>query len=259
MKKLLTLIMTAILGIACVFGMTACGKKETGKEKLYVYTNAGFAPFEYVDESGDVVGVDIDVMQEIGEILGYEIVVNDVEFDTILPEVEKGTNAVGAAGITQKDDRDKMALATVSYFQSTQYVVAPKGTFEDGAKVTVAQVIAAVGDKKIGVQTGTTGADLVSKTNEDITIGYTNAIVASGDIGSTLGAVVIDKLPAKEISKSNTSFAYWEIDAEVESYVLYFNKSQTELVGKVNKILTYMLDNGVIDYLVAKHSDGLGL
>lgn len=256
MKKLITLIMTAVLGIACVFGLTACGKGD--KDTLYVYTNAGFAPFEFVDEKGNVVGVDIDVMQEIGEILGYKIVINDIEFDNILVEVEKGANAVGAAGMSQKPDRDKMALATVPYFISTQYVVAPKGTFAEGAKVTVDQIITAVGDKKIGVQTGTTGADLVNGTNDSITIGYTNAIVASGDIGSTLGAVVIDKLPAKEIAKSKAdTLSYWEIDAEVESYVLYFNKSQTELVTKVNKILTYMQENGVIDYLVAKYDGTL--
>lgn len=255
MKKLLTLIMATVLGIACVFGLTACGEKE---DTLYVYTNAGFAPFEYVDGKGNVVGVDIDVMNEIGEILGYKIVVNDIEFADIFNEVAKSEKAVGAAGITKKSDRDAMALATNPYFKSTQYVVAPKGTFEDGAKVTVDQVITAVGTKKVGVQKGTTGADLVAESNKDIVVEYTNAIVASGDIGSTLGAVVIDKLPAKSIvsSKADT-LAYWEIDAEVEEYVLYFNKSQTELVKDVNKILDYMLENNVIDYLVAKHEGSI--
>lgn len=255
MKKLLTLIMATVLGIACVFGLTACGEKE---DTLYVYTNAGFAPFEYVNAKGDVVGVDIDVMNEVGAILGYKIVVNDIDFDNILNEVEKSEKAVGAAGITQKEDRDKMALPTHPYFKSTQYVVAPNGTFADGAKVTVEEVITAVGSKKIGVQTGTTGADLVAESNKDIVVGYTNAIVASGDIGSTLGAVVIDKLPAKSIASSKAdTLSYWEIDADVEEYVLYFNKSQTELVEKVNKILDYMLENNVIDYLVAKHEGSI--
>lgn len=255
MKKLLTLILTAVLGVACVFGLTACGEKE---DTLYVYTNAGFAPFEYVDAKGNVVGVDIDVMNEVGAILGYKIVVNDIDFANILTEVEKSEKAVGAAGITQKADRDAMALPTHPYFKSTQYVVAKKGTFDDGAKVTVEQVIAAVGSKKIGVQTGTTGADLVEKTNKDMVVGYTNAIVASGDIGATVGAVVIDKLPAKSIVKSKADeLDFWEIDAEVEEYVLYFNKSQTELVKEVNKILDYMLENNVIDYLVAKHEGSI--
>ena len=257
MKKFLAIIMSCLTAVACCFALTACGSK---KETLYVYTNAGFAPYEYVNEYGEVVGIDIDVMQEIGAILGYEVVVNDIEFDNILNEVAKNKMAVGAAGMSKKDERDKVALASDVYATSQQYVIAPVGTFGDDATVKVAQIAAAVGDKKIGVQKGTTGADLIEEDYADNTIEYSNAIVASTDIGTTLGAVVIDELPAKTISGNNSKLACWKIDAEdaeMESYVLYFNKEATELVASVNKILKVMQDNGVIDYFTIKHSGGI--
>ncbi len=53
MKKLLTLVMTAVLGIACVFGMTACGKTKNGEKEqktFTVLTNCPFAPFEYTEK-----------------------------------------------------------------------------------------------------------------------------------------------------------------------------------------------------------------
>ena len=57
MKKFLAIIMSCLTAVACCFAFTACG---SDKEKLYVYTNAGFAPYEYVNEFGEVVGIDID-------------------------------------------------------------------------------------------------------------------------------------------------------------------------------------------------------
>ena len=78
MKKVLSVILAVVLLVSAV-ALVSCGKKEETKT-LKVYTNAGFAPYEYVDENGKVVGVDIDVMNYIGEKLGYKVVINDIEF-----------------------------------------------------------------------------------------------------------------------------------------------------------------------------------
>lgn len=252
MKKLIALIMTALTAVACCFAFTACGNGKT----LQVYTNAGFAPFEYVNEKGEVVGVDIDVMNAIGKELGYKVVINDIEFDNILTEVAKNELAVGAAGMSKKASRDEVALASNVYATSQQYVIAPVGTFSDDATVTVAEIATAVNAKKIGVQKGTTGADLVEEDYESITIEYSNAIVASQDIGSTLGAVVIDELPAKQISGADNNLACWKIDAEMESYVLYFNLNATELVAQVNQVLDKLISEGTIGQYIINHSSG---
>ena len=255
MKKILSLTLAVLMLVGCLAAFASCGGSK--KEKLYVYTNAGFAPYEYVNEYGEVVGIDVDVMQEIGEILGYEVIINDIEFDNILNEVSKNKMAVGAAGMSKKAERDEVALASDIYATSQQYVIAPVGTFEADATVKVEQIVAAVGEKKIGVQKGTTGADLIQENYNDSTIEYTNAVVASSDIGTTLGAVVIDELPAETISGTKAELACWKIDAEMESYVLYFNKEATDRVAKVNQILKVMQNNGVIDYFTVKHSGGI--
>ena len=70
-------------------------------------------------------------------------------------------------------------------------------------------------------------------------------------------AVIIDELPAKAISGDNSGLDCWEIDAEMESYVLYFNKEATELVEKVNKILDVMIEKGAINYFTMKHTGGI--
>ncbi len=275
MKKIITTLTAALMGLVCV-GATACNKDD-GKT-LYVYTNAGFAPYEYLSETGEVVGVDIDVMNQVGAELGYNIVVNDIDFDQILTEVSNNKMAVGAAGMTKTPERDEVAISSIAYATSIQYAIVPKGTFDSTdlveGKLSLAK-LAELTNKAIGVQEGTTGSfmvtDAVDGTTDDAGnhvkgelegigasyITHKNAIVASQDIGTALGAVVIDKLPAESIVSANsTTLECFELDAEPEQYVLYFNKEATELLEQVNKVLDKLIKDGKINEYTIKHSGG---
>ncbi len=256
MKKVLSVILAAVMIAACVL-LASCGKTE--EKVLNVYTNAGFPPYEYLDDKGNVVGVDIDVVNYVGEKLGYKVVVNDIEFNAILNEVAKDKFAVGAAGMSKKAERDEVALASDVYATSVQYIIAPKGTFA-GDQVALADAVAYVAGsdiKSIGVQKGTTGADLVAESIENTAakaIEYSNAIIASQDIGTTVAAVVIDKMPAEAICKDKDTLQCWSLDAEMESYVMYFNKDNADLVKQVNEVLKKMIEDGLIDQYTVKHS-----
>ena len=74
MKKKNALGLIALTSIC----LGACGSEET----LTVYTESGFAPFEYVD-GGEIVGVDVDIMQLVGEKLNKKVIFEDVAFDVI--------------------------------------------------------------------------------------------------------------------------------------------------------------------------------
>ena len=271
MKKLLTLLLAMLLSVACCMGLTACGGGEDGNV-LYVYTNSGFAPYEYLDENGKIVGVDMDIMNKIGDELGYEIEIRDIDFEQILNEVANNKFAVGAAGMTKNPDRDQIALASISYATSVQYAIVPVGSFTQAdlvdGKLPLAK-LATLANKKIGTQTGTTGYYMVDdallaadgETPAGVLNGtgasvftYKNAILASQDIGSTIGSVVIDKLPAQKICQANANLECFELDAEPESYVLYFNKNATELVAQVNEVLAQLIADGVIDQYTIAHS-----
>lgn len=266
MKKILSLALAALMIVGCLAAFASCGQKtdtpsDNSEEKktLNVYTNAGFAPYEYVNEKGEVVGIDIDVVKAIGEKLGYNVVINDIEFNQILVEVQKDKLAVGAAGMSKKPDRDAVALASEIYATSIQYVIAPVGAFAEGEVVTNAALVAYAAGGAIGVQKGTTGADLVAEAidGSDVQVmEYANAIVASNDIGTNVKAVVIDKMPAQAISGDKADLACWQLDAEPESYVMYFNKEATDLVAEVNKLLTTMIADGTIDQYTVNHSTG---
>ena len=97
MKKLFFCL---VAGLCCLFA-SSC----KGSDTIVVYTEAGFAPFEYV-ANGEIVGVDVEIMKKVGEKLGKKIQFENVNFDVIVDTVANGKLAnIGAAGIsvTQKD------------------------------------------------------------------------------------------------------------------------------------------------------------
>ena len=267
MKKLVALLLLILLALSCT--LTACSDP---RPTLQVYTNSGFAPYEYVNEYGEVVGIDVDIAQEIGEALGYKVVINDIDFGMILPEVQKNPLAVGIAGLTQTDERDEVATPSIVYATSVQYVIVQKGALDSAVDGNGRVSLSALRGMSIGVQEATTGDFLVSDaidgtTDEDdnhvtgvlegtnaTKLAYANAIIASNDIGTTIDAVVVDKLPAQAIANANNNLQAYELDEEPESYVLYFNKDAGQLVEKVNKLLETLIQKGVIEYFTLKHS-----
>ena len=95
MKKILLLILSVVmlLSTSLVFG--ACGDKNV----IYVNTNAYFAPFEYYDGT-KIVGVDVDIMNMVGEKLGKKVKFVNTDFGVIIDNVQKGKKYdCGAAGV----------------------------------------------------------------------------------------------------------------------------------------------------------------
>jgi len=99
MKKIISL-MLCILMLAGVVGVFAsCGKED----QIIVNTNAYFAPFQYYDGT-EIVGVDVEIMNKVGEKLGKEIKFENTDFAAIIDNVKAGEICdAGAAGITITD------------------------------------------------------------------------------------------------------------------------------------------------------------
>ena len=112
MKKIISLALALIMLVGCVAVFAAC---DNGDKTIVVQTNAYFAPFEYYDGT-EIVGVDVEIMNRVGEKLGKEIVWNDGDFGIIIDTVKEGTLAdCGAAGLTITDERkEKVAGRSVS-------------------------------------------------------------------------------------------------------------------------------------------------
>ena len=128
MKKFLSLCLAAATLTAGAVGLSACGNNT-----LVVYTEAGFAPFEYTSE-GRIVGVDVDIMNMVGEKLGREVVFENANFDIIIDTVaECRLTNVGAAGLSITEERAEKVDFSVPYYTASLYVIYEVGG--DGAPV----------------------------------------------------------------------------------------------------------------------------
>lgn len=89
---------------------------------LTMATNAEFPPYEFRDND-KIVGIDADMAQAICDILGMELKIDDMAFDSIITSVQTGKADVGIAGMTVTDERKENVDFTDSYTTATQVII----------------------------------------------------------------------------------------------------------------------------------------
>ncbi len=105
----------------------ADGEDPLADGVLTVGTNAEFPPFEYVGDDGEPDGFDIALIKAIGEKLGVDVEVENMEFDSLVASIGSKID-VAIAGMTVTDERKNMVDFSDSYYQAVQYVLVPKET-----------------------------------------------------------------------------------------------------------------------------------
>ncbi len=270
MKKFLISMATAAVVATAGLSMAGCSQNV-----LTVYTESGFAPFEYVS-NGQIVGVDVDIMNMVGKKLGKKVVFENVGFDTIIDAVSEGklTN-VGAAGISVTEERKEKVDFSTEYYTANLYVIytaAEASTYESTTTDNVTGVYwEAMAGKTIGIQGGTTAdlflgdelaeGGLLSGTGASKT-SFQSLSVAVADIGLNTNVVIIDELPAQQLvaGKDNLKCAplYYkgQNDAADElacdTYAIAVTKGQTELLNAINAVLEELGADGIQE-LVNNH------
>lgn len=242
--KYIKVMLTTLVIICMIFLTSGCGKNEN---ELVLVTEAGFAPYEYYEE-GKIVGVDIDIANEIAKELGKELVIKDVSFDFVINEVKSGKADFAAAGISITPERAEEVDFTMEYTVSNQVVVVKKRSniknFDD------------IKDKKIAVQLGTV-ADLYASENykDAIIVSHKKYLSAVEDVKTgKADLIIMDELPAKEIVKENDNLVILDGVLFQDKYGMIVKKGNDELKEEINKILERMINDGTIDKLVLKHS-----
>jgi len=241
-------------------GTTAAGggttAAQTGLDKIkasgqiVMLTNAAFPPFEYY-KNNEIVGVDVDIANEIAKEIGVKLVVKHMDFDFICDYIKAGKGDIGVAGMSITEDRKKQVNFSVEYITSTQYVIVPKGTDTASYKLD---------GKVIGVQAGTTG-DLYYASDPEVIKAkevkkYKSAIDAASDmILGRVDCVIIDEMPAKKIvSQHSDKLVCYDPGYEPESYAIAVSKDNPELLETVNKVLNNLIKDGKVSEYVIKHS-----
>ncbi len=259
MKKITALLLALVMCIGTL-ALTSCSLFTEEDDKIYVQTNAYFAPFEYY-EGSDIVGVDIEIMNLVGEKMGKEIVWQDGDFGIIVDTVAEGKLAdCGAAGLTITDERAEKVDFSNPYYTSIQYVIVPASSNIETKTANGTEYVVwnALSGMTIATQTDTTGwiyADAEIDCEGGVLYGtegtehqaMDSANVAADALGNTIDAIIVDELPAQYITSNNSSFKCFplyyqgedgEEDAPVEEqYAICVTKGNDELLAAINAVL----------------------
>lgn len=215
-----------------LFLMLILSSLSFAAKKLYVGTNAEFAPYEYL-ENGKMVGFDIELMDAIGEELGYEIVWSNMSFDGLLPALQMKKIDAVIAGMSQTPERQKAVTFSMPYllFSSDEHYVIVN---EESSYVKKEEL----NGKKIGVQIGTMQEEFAKDLGglPQLYNSWTRALMDLQQ--NKIDAVIIADVSGEEYLKTMKGIK--KIDVVEENFPgasIALRKGETELAEQINQAI----------------------
>jgi len=271
MKKLIALLLVSLM----IFSLAACGNgnEETKTETtavtdatetlgtaetdsgsdssnvLIMATEAGFAPYEYTEDGSTVVGVDVDIANEIAKAMGKELRIENMSFDGALLAVQQGKADFAAAGISITEERAEVMDFSIEYTTSKQVIVVNKN----------AGVVSSIGDLTadiiVGVQTGTVADFYVQDELESQLKQYGKFMEAAMDLkNNKIDCIIMDALPAEEMVNANDDLIILEEEVFTDRYAIAVQKGNTEMLDTINGVLESLIAEGKIDEFIINHT-----
>ncbi len=252
-KKIIALTLALAMLAAC---LTACGSKGITLEdvkkngKLVVATSPDFPPFESL-ENGEVVGIEVEIMERICKELGVTLEIKQMDFDSVLPGVQSGKFDCGMSGISVTPAREKNTLFTDAYCLAAQAIV-----------VTSDSPIKSKADlegKTVSFQTGTTAEGFCMENGYIVKAYAANADAETALTTGKVDAWVIDNLTAVEMvaaynaEHADAPLVILDEAMTTEPYAFAFAFGSEDLVAEINTILAKLIADGTVEALFEQY------
>ncbi|MGM9916656.1 transporter substrate-binding domain-containing protein [Anaerotignum sp.] len=148
------------LALTMAFSFAACGGSEeapaddaAAEGKTYIIaTDTTFAPFEFQNEAGEYVGIDMDLLAAIAEDQGFQYELQYLGFDAAVQALESGQADGVIAGMSITEERQQKFDFSEAYFDSGVVM----GIAADNEEIKSYEDLAG---KKVAVKRGTEGMD----------------------------------------------------------------------------------------------------
>ncbi len=160
-KKITAMTLTMMMA----FSFAACGGGEEAPaddaaEKTYIIaTDTTFAPFEFQNEAGEYVGIDIELLAAIAEDQGFKYELQTLGFDAAVQALEAGQADGVIAGMSIRPDREEKFDFSTPYFDSGVVM----GIAADNEEIKGYEDLAG---KKVAVKRGTEGMEFAESIKE---------------------------------------------------------------------------------------------
>lgn len=244
MKKIaLSLLALALVG--------ACGNQQPAGEtaKLVFATDSTWPPMEYIDENGNLVGFDIDMVRAAAEAGGFEVEFKSVAWDGIFAGLQNEAYDAVVSSVTITEERRANMDFSVPYINAGQVLVV--------AKDSTTASMADLSGKSVGAQIGTTGAIEAAKYADVELKTFDEAGMAiEALVNGVIDAVIIDTPVAANFALQREEYKEkLKIVGEVmteENYGVAVNKGNTAALELINKGIEAIIANGKLAELKAQ-------
>ena len=206
--------------------------------KLVVMTNPGFPPFEYIDSTGEVIGVDMDSAKAIADKLGVALQIVDMNFDLLIDSLKNHKGDLVAAGMTVRPNRAEIIDFSTVYIQ-----MGLKGVVKAGGDIKTS---AQLDGKKIAVQEATTGEIFAQENYPNAKLlSFKTAVDAVNAVKSgNADAAITNLLPAEFMAANSPEIELMEGLLSAESTAMAVAKGQEDFLALVNEVLEELMSSG---------------
>lgn len=253
MKKLSKIgIVVIVMAMVCSLAVGCSGKKEEASgDKVYkIATDTTFAPFEFQDEKGEFVGIDMDLLKAIAEDQGFKYEVQVVGFNAAVQSLESNQSDGVIAGMSITDERKEKFDFSTPYFDSG-VILAVKSD-------STIEKLEDLKGQKVAVKTGTEGYDYANSIKdkygfeltvledsanmyEDVKAG--NSVACCEDY-PVIGYAITQGQPFKTIGEKSQGSSYGFAVAKGQN---------AELLSMFNAGLENLKKSGKYDEILAKY------
>ncbi|KJQ58559.1 MULTISPECIES: ABC transporter substrate-binding protein/permease [Streptococcus] len=247
-KKLLAVLLT----LFPFFALGATAQADTVK----IVSDTAYAPFEFKDSDQTYKGIDVDIINKVAEIKGWDIDMSFPGFDAAVNAVQAGQADAIMAGMTKTSEREKVFTMSDTYYD-TKVVIATR-------KENTISKYEQLKGKKVGVKTGTAAQRFLEKNKDKY--GYTLKTFDTGDLMyNSLSAgdvdAVMDDQPVIEYAINQGQNLKISMKGEaVGSFAFGVKKGSKHehLVTEFNEALAQMKEDGSLEEIINKWTASKG-
>ena len=247
-KKFLAILLT----LFPFFALGATAQADTVK----IVSDTAYAPFEFKDSDQTYKGIDVDIINKVAEIKGWDIDMSFPGFDAAVNAVQAGQADAIMAGMTKTSEREKVFTMSDTYYDTKVVIATTKAN-------TISKYEQLKG-KKVGVKTGTAAQRFLEKNKDKY--GFTLKTFDTGDLmynSLSAGAVdaVMDDQPVIEYAINQGQNLKISMKGEaVGSFAFGVKKGSKHehLVTEFNEALAQMKKDGSLDEIINKWTASKG-
>lgn len=237
---------------SCVISLVSPAVVHAADGKIVVGTEPTFPPFEFKDETGKVVGFDIDMVKAIAAKQGMAVEIKELPFDSLIAALQSGQIDVIASGLSITEERKKAIDYSEPYFDAGLSIAIR-------AKEDRIKSAADLKGKTAAVQQGSTGATKADELQKSGVLRgvrkFPTVPLAMMELAKGGVDVVINDKPVSEafVAAQPGEIKLLPEVMDADSYGLGVRKGNAELVKKLNDGLAAIKEDGTIKQLKEKY------